>query len=141
MRRPGPGLGALTAIAFLLLEAVAGAAASDSGPMPEAELLLAATREWGTDGTERKKLRESMATLQKNLERVRRNLEAASEALDATTARVAESGVLAKLDRIEPAMGEARERVRARWELEHLARAREREQREREAAERARMKR
>jgi hypothetical protein len=102
------------------------------------ELLVAATREWGADGAERRKLRESMATLQKNFELAKLNLTSALEALEAAAARVPESGVLEKPGRIEAAVSEVGERLRARWQREHLAREREREQREREAAERAR---
>ena len=91
--------------------------------------------EWGAQGAERKKLREAMATLQKNLERVNANLARAAEA---TTPPVEQSGVLEKAARIEAAASEARERLRARWQREQAAREREREQREREAAERGR---
>jgi hypothetical protein len=93
------------------------------------------TSEWGAEGAERKKLREAMATLQKNLKRINANLARAAEA---TTTRVQQSGVLEKAARIGAAASEAGERLRARWQREHAAREREREQREREAAERAR---
>jgi hypothetical protein len=102
------------------------------------ELLVAAMREWGADGAERRKLRESLATLQKNLERVELNLASAIGAVEATAARVPESGVLEKLGRIETGVSEVGERLKARWQREHTARERERQQREREAAERAR---
>ena len=52
--------------------------------------------------------------------------------------RVKPSDVLEKATRIEAAVREAGERLRARWQLEQAARERERQQREREAAERAR---
>ena len=155
MRDDGPErrLGALMAVCLLSLSAVPGAVASESGKMRESQLatrqaaevyerqdefLVAATREWGADGAERKKLRGSLATLQKTLELVKGNLTSASEALQATAARVPDSGVLEKLDGLERAVGDAGQRLRARWELEHQARVREREQREREAAERGR---
>jgi hypothetical protein len=102
------------------------------------ELLVAVTREWGANGAERRKLRESRATLQRQLEVVKLDLALAIEALGATAARVPESGVLEKLARIETAVSEVRERLSARWQREHAAREREREQREREAAARAR---
>jgi hypothetical protein len=91
--------------------------------------------EWGPEGAERKKLREAMAMLQKNLERTSANL---ARAAGATTMHVEASDVLEKMARIEAAASEAGERLRARWQLERAAREREREQREREAAARAR---
>lgn len=147
-------LGAVMTVFLLSLSVVPGAVGSESAERVSSEakalvdvyerqqeLLVAATREWGADGAERRKLRESMATLQKNLEQVKLNLASAIEALEATAARVPESGVLEKLGRIEAAVSEVGERLRARWQREHLAREREREQREREAGERARGKR
>jgi hypothetical protein len=91
--------------------------------------------EWGPEGAERKKLREAMAMLQKNLERTSANL---ARAAAATTMHVEASDVLEKMARIEAAESEAGERLRARWQREQAAREREREQREREAAARAR---
>ena len=102
------------------------------------EHLDTVTREWGADGAERKKLREAITTLQKNLELIRTNLAVAAEAAEAMKTQVQESGVLEKVARIEAVASEARERLRARWERERAAREREREQREREAGERAR---
>jgi hypothetical protein len=90
--------------------------------------------EWGAQGAERKKLREAVATLQKNVERVNANLARVAEA----QTRVQQSGVLEKAAQVETAVSEAGERLRARWQREHAAREREREQRERDAAERAR---
>jgi len=145
--------GALMAVSLLSLSAMPGAVASESGKMREGQqetpevaeqdALVAATREWEADGAERRQLRESMATLGKNLARVKLDLARAMEALEATAARVPESGVLERLGRIEAAANEVGERLRARWQLEQTAREREREreQREREAAERARGKR
>jgi hypothetical protein len=94
--------------------------------------------EWGAEGAERKKLRDAITALQKNLERINANLAGAADAAGATTKRVEQSGVLEKVARIEAAASEAGERLRARWQRERAAREREREQREREAAERAR---
>ena len=91
--------------------------------------------EWGPEGAERKKVREAMAMLQKNLERTGANL---ARAAGATTMHVEASDVLQKMARIEAAASEAGERLRARWQRERAAQEREREQREREAAQRAR---
>jgi hypothetical protein len=102
------------------------------------ELLASVTRAWGPDGAERRKLRESIARLQKNLEDAKLNLAMATEALGATAARVPESGMLEKIAGIEAALGEVDERRRVRWQREHAMRERERELRERGAAERAR---
>ena len=101
----------------------------------QGEYLDVVTSEWGAEGAERKKLREAMATAQKNLERANTNL---SKAAKATTAGVSSSDALEKATRIEVAVTEAGARLRARWQLEQAARERESKQREREAAERAR---
>ncbi len=103
----------------------------------QGEYLDAVTNEWGAEGAERKKLREAVATVQKkNLERANANL---SRAAKATTAAAQPSDVLEKAAaRIEAAVTEAGDRLRARWQLEQAARERETKQREREAAERAR---
>jgi hypothetical protein len=89
--------------------------------------------EWGTEGAERKKLRESIATLQKNLERANASLARAIEVAETAALRVPRSGVLEKVASIE---AEAKER--ARWQHERAAQERERQQRERGAAERER---
>jgi hypothetical protein len=89
--------------------------------------------EWGPEGTERKKLRETIATLPKNLERANASLARAIEAADDTARRVLESGLPEKAGRIEAA-----EKERARWLREQAALERERQQRERGAAERER---
>jgi hypothetical protein len=123
----GP-LRALLAGVLLSLGTAAGAVAGDTDLMAE----------WGEDGAKRKQLRESMVALQKNLEVINRNLASAVEVVEATAARVPESGVLEKLARIEAAVGEYRERLSARWQREHAARERERTQRERETEERLR---
>jgi hypothetical protein len=99
----------------------------------QGEYLDIVMSEWRTEGAERRKIRESIATLQKNLERANANLARAIEVAETTTMRVPQSRVLEKLARIE---AEAKER--ARWQLEQATRERERHQREREAAERER---
>jgi hypothetical protein len=99
----------------------------------QGEYLGLVISEWGTEGTERKKLRESIPTLQKNLESVNANLARAIEDAETTTTRVPRSGVLEKVARIEAA-----EKERARWLREQAALERERQQRERGAAERER---
>jgi hypothetical protein len=100
----------------------------------QGEYLDAVKNEWGAEGTERKKLREAMAAVQRNFERVNANLTKAAKATaDLTTAEVLE-----KAAAIEAMVTEAGERLKARWQLEQAAREREAKQREREAAERAR---
>jgi hypothetical protein len=89
--------------------------------------------EWRADGTERRKLRESLATLPKNLEHTNANLTRAIEVADATTRRVPESGLPEKVGRIEAA-----EKERAIWLREQATLERERQLRERGAAERER---
>jgi len=93
------------------------------------------TNEWGGEGAERKKLREAMATSQKNLERANASL---SKAAETAHALAQPSDVLEKAVRIDAAVTEAGDRLRARWQLEQAARERDAKQREREAAERAR---
>ena len=104
----------------------------------QSEHLDIITGEWGADGAERKKLREVITALQKNLALIRTGLAMAAETAEAMKTQVQESGVLAKVARIEAVASEARERLSARWERERILREREREQREREAGERAR---
>lgn len=99
----------------------------------QGEYLDIVISEWGTEGAERKKLRESIATLQKNLESANANLARAIEVAQTTTTRVPRSGVLEKVARIEAA-----EKERTRWLREQAALERERQQRERGAAERER---
>jgi len=89
--------------------------------------------EWGTEGAERKKLRESIATLQKNLESTNANLARVIEDAETATTRVPRSGVLDKVARLQAA-----EKERTRWLREQAALERERQQRERSAAERER---
>ena len=99
-----------------------------------AKYLEAATSDWGADGAERKRLRESMAATQKNMERINASLTRATR----STANLTSSDALEKATRIDTAMTEAGDRLRARWQIEQAAREREAKQREREAAERAR---
>ena len=118
----------------------AAKASGDARALPDlyreqSEYLDVVESEWGAEGTERKKLREAMATVQKNLERVNANM---AKAAKAKTEGVKPSDVLEKTARIEAAVTEAGERLRARWQLEQAAREREIKQREREAAELAR---
>ena len=101
----------------------------------QTEYLEIVMSEWGTDGGERKKLREALALLPKNIERVTASL---SRAAEETPARLEDSEVLEKVTRIEASVTEAGDRIRTRALREQAARDREREQREREAAERAR---
>jgi hypothetical protein len=101
----------------------------------QSEYLDVVTSEWGAQGAERKKLREAMATVQKNFELFNANL---ARAAKETSASVKPSDVLEKATRIDSAVSEAGERLRARWQLEQAARERESQQRERQAAERAR---
>jgi hypothetical protein len=102
------------------------------------EYLGIATSEWGADGSERRKLRESMASAQKNIERASAELANAVEAAETTITRVSRSGVLEQVARMEAEAKEVGDRLRARWQQEQAARERERQQRERAAAERER---
>ena len=99
----------------------------------QGEYLDIVISEWGTEGSERKKLRESLAILSKNLESANASLGRAIEAAGTTTVRVPRSGVLEKVARIEAA-----EKERTRWLREQAVLERERQQRERAAAERER---
>ena len=105
----------------------------------QSEYLDVVTREWGADGTERRKLRDAITAMQKNLALIDTHLGTVAEAAAAMKTGVQQSGgALEKVARIEAGASEARERLSARWERERLMREREREQREREAGERAR---
>jgi len=132
------GVGATRRLAELAEKASGDAKALVDVYKGQSEHLDVVTSEWGADGTERKKLREAITALQKNLTLARTNLEVATEAAGAMMIRVEQSGVLDKVARIEAGASEARERLSARWERERAVREREREQREREAGERAR---
>ena len=105
-----------------------------SGPRDQGEQLDLVRSEWGAEGGERKKNREAMATTQRNLERANANLTKAAKEM----ARPDPSSALETAARIEAAVTEAGDRLRARWQLEQAARERETAQREREAAARAR---
>jgi len=109
------------------------ASASSDVYREQGEYLDIVVSEWRTEGTERRKLRESITTLQKSLERANASVTRAIEVAETTTMRVPQSGVLEKVARME-----AEEKARARWQREQAARERERQQREREAAERER---
>jgi hypothetical protein len=132
------GVGATKRLAELAEKASGDAKALVDVYKGQSEHLDVVTSEWGADGTERKKLREAITVLQKNLTLARTNLEVATEAAGAMVIRVEQSGVLEKVARIEAGASEARERLSAQWERERAVREREREQREREAGERAR---
>ena len=99
----------------------------------QGEYLDIVMSEWGAEGTERRKLRGSIATLPKRLEHASASLARANGVAEATAMRVPESGLPEKVGRIEAA-----ERERARWLREQAALERERQQRERGAAERER---
>src|SRR5262245_11497446 len=100
----------------------------------QGEYLDAVKGDWGPDGPERKKFRDAVATVQKNLERANANLSKAAKAPPA----VDTSEALDRSTRVDAALTEAGDRLRARWQLEQAARERDVKQREREAAERAR---
>jgi hypothetical protein len=122
-----------------VLADAADKAANDPSAMADlskeaSKYLDAALSDWGAGGAERKRLREAVAASQKNIERIDANLARAARA----TATVQSSEALEKAARIEAAVNEAGDRLRARWQLEQAAREREAKQREREAAERAR---
>jgi hypothetical protein len=109
------------------------ASASSDVYREQGEYLDIVMSEWRTEGKERRKLRESITTLQKSLERANASVTRAIEVAETTTMHVPQSGVLEKVARME-----AEEKERARWQREQAARERERQQREREAAERER---
>jgi hypothetical protein len=111
-----------------------GAAGLTNLSREQGEYLAVISGDWGAEGAERKKLREAMATAQKNLERANASLTKAAR----TDAGRSASEVLEKAARIDTTVTEAGDRLRARWQLEQAARERETMQREREAGERAR---
>ena len=100
----------------------------------QSKYLDTATSDWGAEGAERKRLREATVATQKNIERVNASLTRAAK----SAASLHASDAVEKAARIEAAVNEAGDRLRARWQLEQAARERETNQREREAAERAR---
>jgi hypothetical protein len=97
------------------------------------KILDIATSEWKADGVERRKLRESLTTLEKNLLRATASMARALKVAETTAMSLPHSGVPEKLARLEET-----EKERARWLREQAARDRERQQKEREAAERER---
>jgi hypothetical protein len=105
------------------------------GRMPPnpAQRLATVTNEWRADGPERRALRESLATLQKNLERANASLGRTTDVAEAAEHRLARSGVLQKVRRLEE-----EEKARVQWQLDQAARERERLQRERQTGERER---
>ena len=113
--------------------AAGGARALIDVSREQGEYLDIVMTDWRADGAERRVLRESSATLPRNLERANASLARAIEVTEATTMRVPESGVPEKIRRIEAA-----EKERTRWLREQAALERERQQRERTTAERER---
>src|SRR5262245_4753612 len=104
----------------------------------QAQQIDVVTSEWGAQGSERRKLRDAMASAQKNLERANASLGAAVRGAEATTHHLSQSGGVEALGRIEEGLKEAGDRLSMRWQNEQAARERERQQRERAAAERER---
>ena len=104
----------------------------------QGEQLDGVARAWGAAGSERRKLREVLAGLQKDMERANVDLAQAIDVADANMARVAESGVIEAVARLEAEAAEAGDRLRARWQREYDARERERLHREQAAGERER---
>lgn len=113
--------------------------ASDPKALPDlakdsSKYLDTATSDWSADGAERKRLRDAVAASQKNIERINASLTRAAK----STETIQASDALETATRIEAAVNEAGDRLRARWQNEQAARERDAKQREREAAERAR---
>jgi len=100
----------------------------------QGEYLDSVRSDWSADGADRKKFRDAMSAVQKNLERANANLNKASKA----PAGLSAAEAMDRAARIDATVTEAGDRLRARWQLEQAARERETKQREREAAERAR---
>ena len=126
----------LGACLLLLLVAVADGHAQEREARADQErqkILDIATTEWKVDGVERRKLRESLATLEKNLTRATASMARALKVAETTAMSLPHSGVPEKLARLEET-----EKERARWLREQAVRDRERQQKEREAAERER---
>lgn len=99
----------------------------------QGEYLDAAASEWRADGPERRALRESLGTVQKNVDRATASLGRAIEIAETTTTWIPQSAVLERVARME-----AEAKARAAWQREHATRERERQHRERGAAERER---
>ena len=122
------------ACVLLSLVAVADAQEREAPADQERQKILdIATSEWKADGVERRKLRESLTTVEKNLTRATASMARALKVAETTAMSLPHSGVPEKLARLEET-----EKERARWLREQAARDRERQQKEREAAERER---
>jgi len=133
MRSPLYTLGACL---LLSLVAIADGHAQEREARADQErqkILDIATSEWKADGVERRKLRESLTTLEKNLTRATASMARALKVAETTAMSLPHSGVPEKLARLEET-----EKERARWLREQAVRDRERQQKEREAAERER---
>ena len=122
------------ACVLLSLVAVADAQEREAPADQERQKILdIATSEWKADGVERRKLRESLTTVEKNLTRATASMARALKVAETTAMSLPHSGVPEKLARLEET-----EKERARWLREQAVRDRERQQKEREAAERER---
>lgn len=124
------------ACVLLSLVAVADGHAQEREARADQErqkILDIATSEWKADGVERRKLRESLTTVEKNLTRATASMARALKVAETTAMSLPHSGVPEKLARLEET-----EKERARWLREQAVRDRERQQKEREAAERER---
>ena len=88
------GVGATKRLAELAEKASGDAKALVDVYKGQSEHLDVVTSEWGADGTERKKLKDAITALQKNLTLAGTNVEMATEAAGATMIRVEQSGVL-----------------------------------------------
>ena len=131
-----PSLYTLGACLLLSLVAIADGHAQEREVRADQErqkILDIATSEWKADGVERRKLRESLTTLEKNLTRATASMARAVKVAETTAMSLPHSGVPEKLARLEET-----EKERARWLREQAVRDRERQQKEREAAERER---
>jgi hypothetical protein len=121
----------------------AGRASGDAVELAElaraqARLVDLATRDWGTGGSERRALRDSMDRLQRSLERTNAGLASAADIALATASSVPESGASEHVAQVEAQVKDAGDRIRTRWLNQQAAFDRERLERERAAAERAR---
>src|SRR5262249_56538789 len=106
-----------TLVACLLLSLVTiavGHAAEREAPVDKEgqKGLDLPTSEWQADGVERKKLRESLATLQRNLHRARASLARAIQLAESPPMNLARSGVPGKPAPLQPAGKERARRPR-----------------------------
>ena len=120
------------------LAEAADRAAADPSALPEVSRLLAeyldgAGAEWRADGGERRKMREALVALQKDIDRAGVSLDRAIDVAAATKRRVPQSGVPTKIAHME-----AEAKARASWQQEQANRERVRKERERQAGERER---